>query len=77
MAGCPELAEEILGLPVRRGFPIGIGGLKERVHSPVFATALGLLWYGHQNHRAEPVEHGLVGELMDRIRSVFRKFFVD
>ena len=77
MAGCPELAEEILGLPVRRGFPIGISGLKERVHSPVFATSVGLLRYGFQNGRSTPVEHGLVGNVTDWVRSVFRKFFVD
>lgn len=77
LAGCPELAEEILGLPVRRGFPIEIGGLKERVDSPIYATALGLIRYGNQNFRAPIAEFGLVGGMMERIRGVFRKFFTD
>ena len=33
--GLPELAEEVLGLPVRRGAPTGIGGLIDVVKSPV------------------------------------------
>ncbi|MEO5770399.1 MAG: cell division protein FtsA, partial [Polyangia bacterium] len=38
--------EEILGLPVRRGLPKGVGGLVEAVRSPTFSTAVGLVHYG-------------------------------
>jgi len=75
MGGCPELAEEILGLPVRRGNPIDIGGLRERVQSPIYSTALGLIRYGSQNYRNEVVENGIVGGVMDRIRALFKRFF--
>src|ERR1700704_3416618 len=44
--GMPELAEEVLGLPARRGVPRGIGGLTDVVKSPAHATAVGLLLYG-------------------------------
>src|SRR5438477_219297 len=44
--GMPELAEEVLGLPVRRGLPRGIGGLTDVVKSPQHASAVGLLLYG-------------------------------
>ncbi len=44
--GMPELAEEVLGLPVRRGVPRGVGGLIDVVKSPQYATAVGLLHYG-------------------------------
>ncbi len=44
--GMPELAEEVLGLPVRRGYPRGVGGLTDVVKSPQQATAVGLLHYG-------------------------------
>jgi cell division protein FtsA len=44
--GMPELAEEVLGLPVRRGLPRGIGGLTDVVTTPQHATAVGLLLYG-------------------------------
>ena len=46
MQGLPELAEEILGMPVRRGVPQGVGGLADVVKSPIYATAVGLVLYG-------------------------------
>jgi cell division protein FtsA len=46
LQGLPELAEEILGMPVRRGVPQGIGGLSDVVKSPIYATAVGLVLYG-------------------------------
>ena len=51
LQGMTELAEEILGLPVRRGVPRGIGGLVDVVKSPVYATGVGLVVYGarHQD----------------------------
>jgi cell division protein FtsA len=45
----PELAEEIMGVPVRRGVPRGIGGLVDVVKSPVYATGVGLVVYGAKN----------------------------
>src|SRR5438552_3105724 len=50
--GMPELAEEVLGLPVRRGLPRNIGGLVDVVKSPQHATAVGLLHYGAKQGRA-------------------------
>ncbi len=51
LAGMPEMAEEVLGVPVRRGLPRGIGGLVDVVKSPMYATAVGLVIYGaHQQH---------------------------
>ncbi len=44
--GCQELGEQIFGLPTRIGYPRQVGGLKEVVNSPKFATAVGLLRYG-------------------------------
>jgi len=44
--GLPELAEEVLGLPVRRGAPTGIGGLIDVVKSPSYATGVGLVKHG-------------------------------
>ena len=41
LQGLPELAEEILGMPVRRGVPQGIGGLSDVVKTPIYATAVG------------------------------------
>src|SRR5512145_370718 len=44
--GLPELGERVFGLPVRRGAPIGVGGLVELVGGPSFATGVGLVLYG-------------------------------
>lgn len=46
MPGIEELAEEVLGLPVRIGRPVHIEGLDELVNSPKYATAVGLVKYG-------------------------------
>lgn len=42
----PELAEEVLGMPVRRGLPKGVGGLVDVVRNPKFSTGVGLVLYG-------------------------------
>jgi cell division protein FtsA len=48
MEGMTELGEEILGMPVRRGYPVGTRGLTDLTHGPQFATAVGLARYGAQ-----------------------------
>jgi cell division protein FtsA len=45
----PELAEEVLGMPVRRGSPMGVGGLVDVVRTPQYATGVGLVQYGVKN----------------------------
>ncbi len=47
LEGLEEVAEEIFDLPVRRGDPGGVGGLVDRVATPDFATAVGLVLYGY------------------------------
>lgn len=49
LEGMPELAEDVLGLPVRRGSPQGVGGLVDVVRSPMYATGVGLVLYGAKN----------------------------
>jgi cell division protein FtsA len=44
--GLTELGERVFQLPVRRGAPIGVGGMVEVVSTPTFATAVGLALYG-------------------------------
>ncbi len=57
LEGMDELAEEVLGMPVRRGTPIGIGGLVDVVRSPVYSTGAGLVLYGAKNN-AQVVRRG-------------------
>jgi len=48
LEGMPEFAEEILGMPVRIGFPVGVKGITQLVHGPQYATGVGLVKYGAQ-----------------------------
>ncbi len=49
LEGLPELGEKVFGMPTRRGFPEGVGGLTDIVSSPLFATGVGLILYGARN----------------------------
>ncbi|OGW06717.1 MAG: cell division protein FtsA [Nitrospinae bacterium RIFCSPLOWO2_01_FULL_39_10] len=68
MEGMTDLAEKIFKLPVRRGFPKGIGGLVDVVSSPMYATSVGLILFGLKNH-----QHGKKPKLTDR--NLFDKIF--
>lgn len=46
MEGMTEFAEEILGMPVRLGVPIGVRGITQLVAGPQFSTGVGLVQYG-------------------------------
>ena len=54
LSGMTEMAEEVLGVPVRRGMPRGIGGLVDVVRSPMYATAVGLVIYGARQGAGSP-----------------------
>jgi len=49
MEGMVEVAEEIFEMPVKRGLPTAVGGLKDVVNSPKFATGVGLVRFGMRN----------------------------
>ncbi len=53
LEGMDDLAEEVLGMPVRRGTPIDVGGLVDVVRSPVFATGAGLVLWGAKQSAQE------------------------
>jgi len=59
MEGVPELAEGIFDQPVRRGVPIGVGGLADVIESPIYSTSVGLALYGSRSRA--PGESGGVG----------------
>jgi len=67
LEGLEEVAEEIFDVPVRRGDPTGVGGLVDRVATPDFATAVGLLHYGHGQIRDK-------GATKDRKKGLFARF---
>jgi len=46
--GLATLAEEVFHQPVRIGIPSHVSGLSDVVKNPIYATAVGLLLFGHQ-----------------------------
>ncbi len=50
MEGAVELAEEVFHMPVRIGVPLEVEGLTDMVKDPRFATGVGLILFGKQNH---------------------------
>jgi cell division protein FtsA len=78
LEGLPELAEQIFNLPVRRGIPIGIGGLVDLVHSPMYATGVGLVLYGSKHEtqsRFKIGEANIFSKVTHRMREWIGEFF--
>ncbi len=78
LEGSVVLAEEIFGLPAKIGVPQGFTGLVESASSPIFATGVGLIFYGLKNKGKEWKQ---VGEdetnLFTRIFQWMRHFVED
>jgi len=80
LAGMPELAEEVLGLPVRRGLPRGIGGLVDVVKSPMYATGVGLVHYGARhldvrNFKIRGADDNVYKKVGKRMKEWFAEIF--
>jgi len=73
--GMPELAEEVLGLPVRRGLPRDVGGLTDVVKSPQYATAVGLLHYATKQASEGRVFAGDASSLRARLLGWVKELF--
>jgi cell division protein FtsA len=78
MDGMPELAEEVCGVQVRRGLPRAVGGLVDVVRSPMYATGVGLVLYGHMHQdarffkiREENVYGKIVGRMQKWLHTLF------
>ncbi|MBQ8664728.1 MAG: cell division protein FtsA, partial [Mailhella sp.] len=80
--GCVELAEEIFQMPVRLGYPRNVGGLKDVINNPKYATAVGLLFYAAEQENtparftASP-EPGKDPGVFHRIWSSMKRWFGD
>jgi cell division protein FtsA len=79
LPGADELAQEILHLPVRVGFPENISGLNEMVYSPMYATGVGLLRYalngsGFSHSPALHGDHGLFDRMSRRMKEWVNDF---
>ncbi|MBY0470209.1 cell division protein FtsA [bacterium] len=76
LEGMPELAEFIFEMPVKRGIPQNIGGLRDVVNSPKFATGVGLLKYGSK--RGEKNKFPIRDKnIYDKVRGSMRNWIKD
>ena len=77
LEGMSEIAEQIFDLPIRRGVPVGVGGLADHVSNPAFATAVGLVLYAarHRGPAASTSGGGALTRVMGRLKTVFKEFF--
>lgn len=76
--GTAELASAILDLPVRIGYPMGPGDLKQEFRNPAYATALGLVQYGHNfGRKGERIPEKVGGRArpVQGLVEWFREFF--
>jgi len=79
LEGSDELAEDIFSLPVRIGYPTGVGGLVDVVNSPAFATGVGLVLYGARNLPYYSTRHtnNISFKFFDVVRARMAQWFGD
>jgi len=86
--GMVEMGEFIFDLPLRRGYPALVGGLKDVVKGGEFATAIGLLFHALETKKDQYVHSAgdlsttsLFGEAMSDsisdVTSKMKKFFTE
>ena len=77
LEGLPELVEQIFNLPVRRGYPSGVGGLMDVVNNPMYAAAVGLIQYGKRHGatgRFKSSDRSFLGKVGQRMKRWFGEF---
>ncbi|MBA4396586.1 MAG: cell division protein FtsA [Syntrophus sp. (in: bacteria)] len=78
LEGITEQAEQIFNMPVRRGRPTGFGGLTDVVNSPMYATGVGLIFYGSRHLSKATLTTkggGFFGDILKKIKKWFLEFF--
>ncbi len=65
-----DLAEQIFDMPVRVGYPSGIGGRVNDVYTPRCTTGVGLVLYG-RDHQMSALDKDT--GVMDKMRGLFKK----
>jgi cell division protein FtsA len=76
LPGLTTLAQDVLDIPVRVGQPQNLRGLVDALHSPAYATSVGLLRWGTQEH-APLKSRRTSGEWGRRIKGFIRALFPD
>jgi cell division protein FtsA len=69
--GILDVADGIFSIPVRIGAPYGVGGLIDKVNTPDFATAVGLIKYGF----ADMKDKGFIRNKPKNVMQKFKEYF--
>lgn len=77
LEGLSESAEQVFKLPVRVGYPSGVGGLVDVVHSPAFSTGVGLVLYGARTGAYRSLAGPSRQSLFERIRLRMTEWFAE
>jgi len=77
LPGVPEIVEQVFNMPARIGYPASIGGLKEIVNSPMYATAVGLVLYGVNSQQREKRFRIRDTNIFNRIVSRMKRWFTE
>ena len=76
LEGLDRMAEAVLGLPVRIGFPKDIKGCKDIINNPMYATGVGLVLYGSETESGRvfypDAFTGIFGKMKDWVKGIFR-----
>jgi cell division protein FtsA len=83
LEGIAELAEGVFSLPVRKGYPIGVGGLVDVVANPIYATGVGLIIHGFRENkgrkggyeRRETLRKLLDKRVVKKVKELFKEIF--
>ncbi|HOX14644.1 MAG TPA: cell division protein FtsA, partial [Smithellaceae bacterium] len=76
LPGINEMAEQIFDMPVRRGYPTGVGGLTDIANSPAFAVGVGLIIYGSKNLSGDSVYRKTGNVFIEYFRTI-KKWFLE
>ncbi len=76
--GSIEVAESVFNMPVRIGYPVGVGGISDIVKSPMYATGVGLVVHGAKDRspvRFKKGEIPMLRKITARMKRWFNDFF--
>jgi len=76
--GSQEIAEKVLGIPVRIGQPNSVGGLSDHTSNPLYATGVGLLLYGVKSSGEKMIkikDENVMKKVIESMKNWFKEFF--
>ncbi|MDD5065822.1 MAG: cell division protein FtsA [bacterium] len=79
LPGTAELAEKVLNIPVRIGVSEKVGGLTDKINSPIYSTGVGLVLFGSRNKSMKDLykgtEENVFSNIIKRLGMWFKEYF--